>query len=92
MIHTSRHNISRLSVIYLRTLDLVNMLQKVLRPWYNRAFKAKLHPSNVQGVVLAILHDNVQDLVLVAYGFLVFADVAAAEGSHGDVDFVDIGD
>ena len=67
------------------------MLQKVMCPWHNRALEAKLHAGNVQSVFLVILHEDVQHLVLIACGFLVFADVAAAESSHGDVDFVDNG-
>ena len=68
------------------------MLLEILRPWHDRALEAKLHASRVQSVLLAVLHEDVQDLVPIADGMLIFADEAAAEGFHRDVDFVDIGD
>lgn len=66
------------------------MLLEVLSPWRNGAPETKLHAGNVQGVLLAVLHDDVQDPVLVFRRFPVLADEAPLEGLYGECDFADI--
>ena len=67
------------------------MRVEVLRPRHDGGREAELHAGNVQGVLLAVLHEDVQDAVLVLCRLPVLPDEATAGGLEGDGHFADRG-
>lgn len=72
-------------------LDLPNVLLDVPLPRRNRAPEPELHARYVQGVVLAVLQEDVQHAVLVFGRLPVLPDEAAPQRLEGEGDLADFG-
>ncbi len=69
--------------------DLGNVRFEIMGPGYDGRRKAELDTGDIQGVVLIVLQQDVEDSVLVLCDLPVFADEAAAVGFEGEGHFAD---
>lgn len=72
-------------------LDLPNVLLDVPLPRRNWAPEAELYARYVQGVVLAVLQEDVQHAMLVFGRLPVLPDEAAPQRLEGEGDLADFG-